>query len=70
MPCVHFAGGIVSYQNAYSYKGFVFEWHSYFGPTRLTKKNFDVSKKQGGRFYDAAMGWHQLSKEEKENTMI
>jgi hypothetical protein len=70
MPCIHFGGGIVTYQHAYSYKGFVFEWHSYLGPTRLVKKTGEVSKKQGDRFYDTVMEWNKLSKEEKEKTML
>jgi hypothetical protein len=68
-PCIHFAGGIVSITYAYRYKGFYFEWHSYFGPSRLTKEG-NFHRRPGQLFYDVAMEWSKLLKEEKEKTRV
>lgn len=69
MPCSHFAGGIITWQYAYFYKGFYFEYHPYCGPMKL-KKNGDDAKRQGSKFYEVAQEWFELSKEEKKKTQI
>ncbi len=58
---------IISFPDCYRFKGFLFDYHRYLGPTRL-KKNGDPSKRQGDKFYDAISEWEKLSKEEKEKT--
>lgn len=58
---------IFSIPDCYRFKGFLFDYHCYLGPTRL-KKNGDPSKIQGDKFYDAIYEWEKLSKEEKEKT--
>ena len=73
MGCHHFnfngGHGIVTLANGYKYKGFYFEWHNYLGPTKM-KKNGEMAKLTGRKFYKMITEWDQLSKKDKEKTRI
>lgn len=74
MGCHHFkfgdgTSGIVTLPNIYEYKGFIFEFHSFCGPTKL-KKNFKEAKRTGRKFYKVITEWCQLNKREKRKTQV
>lgn len=60
---------IVTVANGYQYKGFLFEFHSYLGPTKM-RKDGEPAKRQGKKFFDVIAEWEKLSKKEKEATRI
>jgi hypothetical protein len=75
MGCHHFnfngGHGIITLANIYQYKGFTFEFHSYLGPVKLKKKDWEPTKSMGGRkFFKVTTEWDQLSKKEKEKTRL
>ena len=51
MPCVRVEHGFICGPKLYEYKGYAFEWHSYFGPAPL-KKNGEVSLRIPKGFWD------------------
>lgn len=61
--------GIVSLSNIYKYENFIFEFHSYCGPTKL-KKDWEPAKLQGRKFYKMIDKWVNLTKKQKEKTRI
>ena len=37
MTCIRMGGAILCVADVYEYKGFIFEWHDYLGPSPLRK---------------------------------
>lgn len=63
--------GIISLANIYYYKGYYFENHSYLGPMRVKKKDFEPCKNYLGRkFLKIYENWLKLTDKEKEKTRI
>ena len=61
--------GIMTLANIYRYKGFLFEFHSLFGPVKL-KKNWDSAATMGRKFFKVYSEWDKLTAEEKRKTQI
>lgn len=61
--------GIMTVANIYQFKGFLFEFHSRFGPVKV-KKDFDPALAMGRKFWKAFAEWDKLTKEEKKETLI
>ena len=61
--------GIMTLANIYQYKGFLFEFHTLFGPVKL-KKNWDSAAAMGRKFFKVYSEWDKLSAEEKRKTQI
>lgn len=61
--------GIMTLANIYQYKGFLFEFHTLFGPVKL-KKNWDSAAAMGRKFWKAYSEWDKLTPEEKRETQI
>jgi hypothetical protein len=61
--------GIMTIANIYQFKGFLFEFHSLFGPVKVNK-NFDPASRMGRKFWKMYSEWDKLSKEEKAATQI
>lgn len=61
--------GIMTVANIYQYKGFIFEFHTFFGPVKV-KKNFDPASAMGRKFWRMYAEWDKLTKEEKLETQI
>ena len=63
-------GAIITCANVYEYKGYIFEWHHYLGPT-ICRKDGEISKRQPGehsRFWKVLAEWQKLSKARQEKT--
>jgi hypothetical protein len=63
-------GGFLTCADIYEYRGFIFENHSYLGPS-LCKKDGELSKRVCGsksRFWPVYEEWICLSKAQKEKT--
>jgi hypothetical protein len=61
--------GIMTLANIYQFKGFLFEFHSRFGPVKVNK-NFDPASRMGRKFWKAFAEWDKLTPEEKKETQI
>lgn len=61
--------GILCSSSAYTYKGWIFEIHSYLGPWPL-KKDGDPRKRAGKKFWGIWREWSKLTEEEKAGTII
>ena len=61
--------GIMTVANIYQFKGFIFEFHTLFGPVKV-KKNFDPASAMGRKFFKAFAEWNKLTPEEKLKTQI
>jgi hypothetical protein len=61
--------GIMTIANVYQYKGFLFEYHTLFGPVKV-KKNFDPASAMGRKFWKMYSEWDKLTPEEKKETLI
>jgi hypothetical protein len=61
--------GIMTLVNIYQYKGFLFEYHTLFGPVKVNK-NFDPASRMGRKFWKMYAEWDKLTKEEKLETQI
>lgn len=70
MSCVRFGGGIVTIADIYSFEGFLFQWHSYLGPTPVHKRTFDPRKTVPSGFYESVARWQKLSKKEQEKYRV
>ena len=55
--------------NIYQFKGFLFEFHSRFGPVKVNK-NYDPASRMGRKFWKAFAEWDKLTPEEKLKTQI
>ena len=60
---------ILCYNNAYNYKGFMFEHHNYLGPTPL-KKNGEIRRNTPKGFWGAYEEWGSLPEKEKKKYLI
>lgn len=60
---------IITTADIYYYKGFLFEFRKYLGPTKLNK-DFEPSKRQGDKFYRVFNEWYRLPKRKKEKTRV
>jgi len=69
MPCVRVEHGFICGPKLYEYKGYAFEWHSYFGPAPL-KKNGEVSLRIPKGFWDMIDDFCMLSDAEKEEFRV
>lgn len=59
----------ISWKKIYQYKGFIFEFHDYYGPVRLRKSDLLESKYAGKKFYCAINEWEKFSQLRKEKTI-
>lgn len=69
IPSAH-GNCFVTMADLYQYRGFLFEFHPYLGPS-LCRKNGELSSRVLGpksRFWPAFEEWNRLSKTEKEKT--
>jgi hypothetical protein len=62
--------GILTLANIYQFGGFTFEWHSYLGPMKLRKKDFEPAKNTGRTFYKMIDKWGKLSKNEQRKYQV
>ena len=63
-------GGFLTLADVYEYGGFIFEFHSYLGPS-LCRKNGELSTRVLGpksRFWPAFEKWQRLSEKQKKKT--
>ena len=61
--------GIMTLANIYQYKGFLFEFHTLFGPVKVNK-DFNPSVCMGRKFFKVYSEWDKLTAEEKRKTQI
>ena len=69
MPCERIGNTIICSSNGYKFKGFYFEWHSYFGPSAL-RKDGEISKRIPSGFWDMIDEFQLLSDKEKEKYRV
>lgn len=65
MPCISGKNVIICYNNIYKFRGFLFEWHDYFGCTELTKKG-NPRKRSSKEYYEILDEFMDLPKEERD----
>lgn len=69
IPTPH-GNAFITYADIYEYRGFIFEFHSYLGPS-LCRKDGELSTRVLGpksRFWPAFEEWQKLGKQAKEKT--
>ena len=54
----------------YDYKGYLFEWHSYFGPLHLRRSDFAIRINQSNKFFEAVERWQKLTKKKRETYRV
>lgn len=79
MTCVPIGCGFIcGFFPVISYKGFLFEWHSYCGPMELKKvvdedigEYYDPTNEESSdAFYEAAQEWYELPEEERNKYKV
>lgn len=73
MTCVKMGNAIVCLVDAFEYEGFLFEVHSYLGPSLLKRKDHNPWDRTIGpknKFWPVFEKWNGLSNEEKEKTRL
>lgn len=67
MPCLKFRGGYVcGFHPTYEFEGYLFEMHSYHGPTPMTRKDPSEPRKNiPAGFWDAMDRFRELTEEER-----
>jgi len=67
MPCLRIKDGFVcGFHPTYEFEGYLFEWHSYCGPTPMTRKDpTEPRKNVPAGFWDAMDRFKELSEEER-----
>lgn len=60
---------IVCGPSVYGFRGWVFEVHSFCGPWPL-KKDMELRKRAGKRFWDVWAEWDRLTSKEKKDTQL
>ena len=55
---------------SYKYRGFLFEWHSYCGPSPLRKKTFELRSTIPTGFWAAMDDFQKLSEEERQPFLV
>ena len=61
--------GMICLPNFYEYKGYVFEWHNYLGPTPL-RKDYEPRKNIPKGFWDAVAEFSELSEKDRKEYLI
>jgi len=61
---------IICYSPVFRYKGVLFEWHSYFGPTILRKRDMEPRARSTGREIDTAVEWSKLPKRQRQRFAV
>ncbi len=72
MPFLNINGSVVhlAISPCYKFKGFVFEVHSYLGPTKLRHTDHEPAARTGRKFWSVFKEWSELTPEQKESTRI
>jgi len=71
MSCIRYGNGFLCgcNQKVYSFNGWFFEWHSYCGPWPL-KKDGELRKRAGDKFWKVIEKFQKLNSEQKENCRV
>lgn len=69
MACHKNKAGVICLPNVYSYRGYIFENHSWCGPIRL-RRDWETSTILGEMFLTVFEEWQKLSDSEKKATQI
>ena len=79
MTCVSIGNGFLcGFDPTISYKGYLFEWHSYCGPMEVERlEDEDIGTyceptnvASSDMFYEAAQEWHNLPEEERNKYRV
>jgi hypothetical protein len=65
MPCLIGKDLILCYNNIYKFKGYLFEWHDYFGCIPLTKKG-ELRRRNSKEYSNILNEFLNLSENERE----
>lgn len=74
MPCtrIEIGGcvGVVCTSPLYEFRGYLFEWHSYCGPTPVRRDNYDVRKTIPEGFWEMVEEFQKLTDGERREYQI